>query len=227
MDPRVTLGAVVTTRNKHGTLESFAQSLLAQSRAPDQVVVVDDASLDGTQALLGSLPASWVRIVLDRRVGQSAARNVGLRKLGTTFAICLDADIVMEREMLDAMEKPLLEDTGASFSYCGYRRSGLLRGEIRALPWDPSKLRESNFVSTMSLVRAEDLPLGPFDESLHRFEDWDLWLRMAWNGRRGVPVDRPLFTAFYARGDVSTGADMAGGARRVAMMDKARRQVSG
>lgn len=223
----VRIGAVVTTRNKSSTFQAFLASLTNQSRPPDEVVLVDDASTDGTRDGLLAAPASWPRILHETRRGQSRARNAGLHVLGTELVICLDADIEMCPDMLEALESALHADPGASFAYCGHVRTGVMQGEIGAPPWDPDALRLSNFVSTMSLARACHLPAGAFDEALHRFEDWDLWLRMAQAGRRGVPVNRPLFTARYERGDVSTGEGKSAAEDRVRKMDRRRRSSSG
>jgi len=49
--------------------------------------------------------------------------------------------------------------------------------------FDANSLHRSNYISTMSLIRTEKFP--GFDESLHRFQDWDLWLTMLHNGDTG------------------------------------------
>lgn len=49
--------------------------------------------------------------------------------------------------------------------------------------FDSDSLRRSNYISTMSLIRTEKFP--GFDESLQRFQDWDLWLTMLHNGDTG------------------------------------------
>jgi len=221
----LTLGAVATTRNKSRTLGAFALSLSIQSRVPDRIVLVDDASLDGTAELLASFPAAWDRILLSKRLGQSAARNAGLRAIRTDLVIFLDADIVMAPDMLAELEGALASDPGASFAYCGYRRMGALSGELSAPTWDCEALRRSNFASTMSLVRMEHLPHGGFDESLDRFEDWDLWLRMAAAGRRGTPVKRALFEAWYHRGDISLGPSSRRKEASVRRADRRRRGI--
>lgn len=204
--PESRISAVVLTYRKAWIFSRFLASLKRQSRPPDEVVVVDDASDDGTLRALDTLPSSYglVRLTVNR--GQSFARNVGIRESTGDLIAFLDADIDMADNMLQSLETTLRTTPGASFSYSHYLRAGTLRGEQRARPWDVEALRKRNYVSVMSLVRRDHLPIPAFDESLRSLEDWDLWLTMADQGRSGVLVDECLFSAFYRKCDVTPSA---------------------
>lgn len=80
---------VLCTWNGERWLPELWQSLLAQTRVPDQIVVRDDASGDGTFALLGKLAeaaqARGVRVVIARN-----ERNLGF--VGNFEAALADAD---------------------------------------------------------------------------------------------------------------------------------------
>lgn len=198
-----TLTTVILTYNKAWIFDRFLRSLLAQTRAPDNVVVVDDASTDGMDRILSRVPASWEVLRQRNNSGQSAARNAGFARVRGDCVIFLDADIEMEPDMLQTLEGALAADLEAGFAYGHYRCRGSRRGQVLAARWDPVRLRRGNFISTMCLVRRLKLPDPPFDPELRRYEDWDLWLRLARAGTRGVLVDRTLFTAFYRPEDLS------------------------
>jgi len=210
-----TVGAVVLTYNKAWILREFVDSLRCQNRRPDEVIVVDDASTDGTRGELSALPASWLRLLLSRNVGLPKARNLGFRYASCDYVIFLDADIVMEPDMLESMARALDSNPEASFAYCHYLRQGTRRDPVRSRPWDAAALQRENYISAISLVRRAHLPQPPFDETLRRYEDWDLWLRMAVAGRTGVLVDRALFTAWYRPGDLSAAGESPEWYRRV------------
>jgi len=53
-------------------------------------------------------------------------------------------------------------------------------------------LKQNNYIPTTSLIRRKDAI--KWDESLKRFQDWDLWLTMSEAGKTGVWVDEYLFT---------------------------------
>ncbi len=205
-----TLSAVVLSYNKAWVFDRFHASLDRQTRPPDQVIVVDDASTDGMQTRLPSLPASWAVVRSATNEGQSRARNVGFEHATGDHLIFLDGDIEMAPDMLSVLEEALERDPGASIAYGHYARAGSRLDHVHAIAWDAAVLRHRNYISTISLVRRTHLPRPPFDPELRRYEDWDLWIRMSQSGARGVFVDRVLFTAHYRPGDLSgTGESLA------------------
>jgi hypothetical protein len=50
----------------------------------------------------------------------------------------------------------------------------------------------------MSLIRAETFP--KWDESIERFQDWDIFLNMALQGYKGKWIDEVLFTTVKREG---------------------------
>lgn len=200
------IGVVVLSYNKAYIFNRFWTSLLHQTRYPNQIVIVDDGSSDGTCGLLKDIARveSGITVLHTPRLRQSAARNHGLRHLKTDRVIFLDGDLILQINMLGRMEVELDDHPEASFVYCPYDRTGAQRGRIAAYPWDVARLKTGNYVSPMSLVRKAHLPNPCFDESLHRYEDWDLWIRMAKEGRQGRLINEMLFTAHYQEGDLSS-----------------------
>jgi glycosyltransferase involved in cell wall biosynthesis len=184
---------------------------MAQTRLPDQIVIVDDGSTDGTSQLFDRIRLddrfADVLIINTPRVRQSAARNRGLSELTTDRVIFFDGDLILNFNMIGRMEVELDDHPEASFVYCPYDRTGAQHGRIAAYPWSPERLRTGNYISPMSLVKRSHLPNPCFDEELHRYEDWDLWIRMMKAGRRGHLINEYLFTAHYLKGDLSSNGE--------------------
>lgn len=202
------IGAVVLSYNKAHIFKRFWESLVNQTRVPDYIVVVDDGSTDGTYEMLQKLEDQFpFSLIRTNRVRQSAARNEGLKHLKTDLAIFIDGDLLLQMNMLARMEIELEEYPDVSFVYCPYDRTGSLKGRILSYPFSVEKLKCGNFISPMSLVHRQHLPTPCFDEELHRYEDWDLWVRMAMAGRKGRLIDETLFTAYYQKGDLSADGD--------------------
>lgn len=202
-----TIGAVVLSYNKAHSISRFWRSLEGQTRRPDKVVIVDDGSTDGTpEALLSICEQTWPSpsVLSTKRLGQSAARNVGLLSLDTDLVIFLDGDITLQVNMLARMELEMKEWPAVAFVYSHYNREGVVQGKVLAKPWHPDTIRLGNYVSPMSLCARKVLPNPCFDESLERYEDWDLWIRMAKAGWIGRLIDETLFTAHYEKGDLSS-----------------------
>lgn len=197
-----TLSAIVLVYNKAWTLHRFLASLKAQSRPPEQVVVVDDNSSDGTGELLDALPAEWTILRLGENRGAAWARNIGMAHSIGENVIYLDGDIEMEPDMLAVMERALTAHQDRSLAYCHFDRAGSRKDPVVSRPWDRELLERENYISMMSMIRRRDLPVPPFDPEIRRYMDWDLWLRMAKSGKQGVLIDRVLFRAFYAPEDL-------------------------
>lgn len=197
------ISAVVLTYNKAWILPTFLASLNSQTRMPDQVIFVDDASTDNTRKMIGHMKQGWKKVFLPHNIGQSRARNKGFEHVSGDLVIFLDGDIEMRSDMLHMMESTLAANHNDSFAYCPYARTGTRTGVVKSCPWNPKKLMSYNFVSTMAMVRKDHLPSPPFDPNLSRYEDWDLWIRMAKRGRRGAFINQVLFTAHYKKSDLS------------------------
>lgn len=200
------IGVVVLSYQKSWIFERFWRSLEGQTRSADEIIVIDDGSTDGSWDLVRNTCRNCPSIQT-ARIGQSAARNMGLDLLNTDLVIFLDGDLLLSVHMLGRMEQELEEHPETSFVYCHYDRTGAIAGKVLAKPWSLDTLKSGNFVSPMSLTRRKDLPKPCFDEHLERYEDWDLWLRMGKAGYRGRLIDEVLFTAYYRPGDLSSNGE--------------------
>lgn len=79
------------------TIERAVESVAVQSVLPAEVILVDDASGDGTRALLQAISKryapGWIKLVLlDQNLGAGSARNAGWATSTQTFIAFLDAD---------------------------------------------------------------------------------------------------------------------------------------
>src|SRR5262245_65774100 len=74
---RMTISAIVCAYNEESMLAPALHSLLAQTRVPDEVVLINNASTDGTRAVAEEIPG--VRIVDEPEKGLVKARAAGLR----------------------------------------------------------------------------------------------------------------------------------------------------
>jgi hypothetical protein len=73
---------------------------------------------------------------------------------------------------------------------------------MRAGHFDEDKLRQNNFIMTTSLMRRHDFPY--FDESLKRFQDWDLWLTMSESGKVATYLPEFLFFIIPHKNGISS-----------------------
>ncbi len=181
------LSVVMPTHDRRDHLERAARSVLDQRGAEIELVVVDDASSDGTPAVTGRLAEdSRVRVVRnDRAIGPGAARNKGIGVArGDLLGFCDDDDAWLpgaagtlvgyleshaDLGVVTSWHRVVHDGTGRRVDYRGplvFGADDLLWFNVVALPF--GIIRRSHF--------ADDLC---FDEKLLPGEDWDLWLRCA------------------------------------------------
>ena len=77
------------------------EALLAQSRVPDQVLVVDDGSTDDSVSVVASYPVRLIRH--DNNLGLAAARNTALMNTEASLIVYVDVDAYADPEMLAAL----------------------------------------------------------------------------------------------------------------------------
>lgn len=128
-------------------------------------------------------------------------RNRGAALARGDFLFFCDEDVTLHPQCLEIMYDALTEFPDASFAYCDYDRTGAFTGTYHSRFFDPEALKWGNFISTMSLIRKEDFP--GFAEEVPRLQDWDLWLTMLENGKKGVYIAAPLFTAHFSSDGIS------------------------
>jgi glycosyltransferase involved in cell wall biosynthesis len=182
--------AVVACFNYGAYVGEAVASLLAQEGGPPRVVVVDDGSTDPTtHAALERLPAE-VEVLRQPNRGVCAARNAGLQRASTEYALVLDADDRLAPGALAAMRAPLDERPELGFAYGLMRFFGDWQGILRFPPYDPYKLLFRHTIGLTALARRrlwEDT--GGFDAAFEQFEDWELWMNALAHGWRGRRVD--------------------------------------
>ncbi|MBV5330020.1 MAG: glycosyltransferase, partial [Chlorobium sp.] len=166
--------------------------------------------------------------------GGGAARNIGLALARGDYIAFQDSDNEwlpdkLGKQMAIFLSSPGLFDVVYSGfwkvkehqkSYFPYCRIKKMEGDIhQALLWE-------NFIDTSAiLVRRERLnQVGGFDERLHRFQDWELCLRLSKLFAFGF-VDEPLHLAHYQQHSISTNREAAVQALQV-ISDKHHAEIS-
>ena len=113
------LSVIVPVHNGADDLRRCLQGLLESSREPDQLVVVDDASTDGSGALAQKFGAQVVR--LDGRPrGPAFARNRGAEIAEGDVLVFVDADVVAHTDTLRDVERCLAEHAEVAAIFGSY-----------------------------------------------------------------------------------------------------------
>lgn len=98
-----TISAVVPTYNRASYVCRAVDSILEQSLQPDEVIVVDDGSVDGTSSLLRRRYRSRIQVIQQANGGVSAARRRGVQASSCEWIAFLDSDDEWLPGRLEAM----------------------------------------------------------------------------------------------------------------------------
>jgi glycosyltransferase involved in cell wall biosynthesis len=194
-----TISAIIPTYDCAAYLAECLASLDRQNRRPNEIIVVDDGSTDHPEQVVTGfatdIALKFCRHETNR--GVQAARQTGLDLATGDLVLAGDADAIYGEDCLGALEQALEAEPSADWAYCDFERLFTETGErgvYHARPWDVPSLREHNYINAASLVRRAAIP--PFDLEIKRLTDWDVWLTMADEGRRGVYVPKTLFLSY-------------------------------
>lgn len=163
------------------------ESLVQQTYKNFEVIVVDDGNMPPLRGEFRILNFEF-RIVRQAHAGAAVARNRGAREAQGEFLLFVDADSQFQPDCLKIMVKTLELHAEVSYAYSSFKWGWK---KFRAIPFDSIILRQHNIAHTTSLIRVRDFP--GFDESLTKFQDWDLWLTMLERGKMGVAILETLF----------------------------------
>lgn len=189
------ISVIIPLYNKRKTIGKTIKSILNQSHKDLEIIVVDDGSNDGGAEETEKFNGKVKTVKGLGHFGANWARNYGAHLAQGDYLFFCDADIVLRRHALEAMKETLEKNKNASYAYSSFQLGWKI---MPSRPFDAGILKKFNYISTMSLIRRADFT--GFDESLKRFQDWDLWLAMLEQGKTGVLVPEVLFYAKPGRG---------------------------
>lgn len=196
------MSVIIPVYNHATALETSLTSLIEQTYRPLEVVIVNDGSTDGFERLLPVLQDfgekhEFPLVILNQEnQGSSAARNRGFKKSSGEFVIFWDADTVGQKDMLERMHQALVENPEAAYVYSRFKFGWKT---MRSAPFNEAELKKMNYIDTTSLLRRS--AFTGFDEGLKRFQDWDLWLTLLEQGKKGFFIPEVLFSKLTGERD--------------------------
>lgn len=198
------ISVVVPVYNRREVFLHSLTSLVSQTYSVLQIIVVDDGSSEDVRSVFENVRTAYESegrsflYIRQENKGAPVARNRGLVEASGEFVIFWDADVIGEPKMLHTMYEALEKNKDASFAYSNFLFGKKL---FRGMSFSFEELKKKNYITTTSLIRKKDSI--QWDESLKRFQDWDLWLTIAESGKKGVWIDKTLFQV-QATGGISS-----------------------
>jgi glycosyltransferase involved in cell wall biosynthesis len=200
---------IIPVRNGVRFVEEAIASALLQLAPEDEIVVVDDASTDGTPKLLARMRDPRIRVLDGAGRGVSSARNIGLAASTGEFIAFLDHDDLWSPRRHSLLSQVLLSDVSVDCAIGRLR----LRMEPDAVAIPQLRGMDGRLAGNLSvctaLFRRRILDLvGGFDEDMQFGEDTDYLLRLVEHGYRAVLCDADALV--YRRHSTNATCDVVG-----------------
>ena len=186
----MTISVIIPAYKATMTIERAIASVAAQTLKPEQVIVVDDGSSDGTfemaKAFKDQLDGIELKVFSQKTLGASAARNRAINEATGAWLAFLDADDEWLPKKLAISMEAINNHNLVLVAHNYFAISGSLKKQVNCTArydaaTDPFRgLYRKGFLATSSVIVRRDavLEAGGFDETLATAQDFDLWLKI-------------------------------------------------
>lgn len=184
------VSVIIPCFNSESTVLRAIESVASQTYLPSEVIVIDDASCDGTVKVVNDFIRSYdgqMAIILKmcpENSGPSIARNIGWDMARHSYVAFLDSDDEWRSDKVEIQYKWMVSNQQCAFSghKCIYPDASRTDNEDMCFKRvDPLRILVSNPFPTPSVMLKRDVPLR-FDARVKRLEDQLLWAEIALSG---------------------------------------------
>lgn len=207
----VDVSCLIPCFNCTTTLSRAVHSVIEQAGVDVEIILVNDASTDGTGKLINELAEQYSNVVPVHRTenGRIAATlNTAARQARGRYFIRLDSDDWLERGCLARMLAALDANEAIGFVYGARRYFGRRTDVYTPLPFNRADFDVHNAAGYCYLFRREIWdsgidwqPLGTFGGAVIDMEDWQHLLRMLEAGWSGLAMPDTLVLNYTFRWD--------------------------
>lgn len=214
-----TISVIVPVWNREKLIVRCLDSIFNQTRLPDEIIVVDNASSDSTLEIV----KEWMiahkdceilfKLLEQPQRGAWAARQKGLENASSEYVMFFDSDDAMRPNLIEKGVLALETNPSADL-VCWACRLHSLDGSTRILPFNPGKPIEHHLVHSLLKTPAymirKDLLMnaGGWSKPLKVWDDYELGLRILLKDPKIKAVPEVLFDV-YSQADSITGENFS------------------
>lgn len=191
------ISVIIPCYNQSHYLEECMASVLNQSYANWEAIIVNDGSVDNTDIIGRSLVLKddRIRYFYQENSGVSSARNFGISQSNGEYILPLDADDVISDDYLSLIAQAFERDSNLSLVYCKAEFFGDKRGDFKLPDYSFDELLVHNLIfvtacfSKISYYTTD----GYRSNMVSGFEDWDFWIQLLTPSSKVHRIDKVCF----------------------------------
>lgn len=182
---------IIPTYNRMDKLKKSVNSVLEQTYSYFEIIIIDDASTDQTEAMVKSFSDTRIRYIKNKKnLGPAAARNIGIENAKYEYIAFNDSDDSWLNDKLEKQMDKMHSNEAFGMVYCAYYLGNEnkkvkvpsdmfskkdLEGDIFQSLWRANKIGTPTILVKKQCIEY----IGKFNEDLHSIEDWEFVLRIA------------------------------------------------
>ena len=181
----INISVVIPTYNRKELLKRSIDSVINQTIKPSEIIIVDDGSNDGTEAMVKKKYDS-LKLIKQKNKGASAARNSGIKASSGEWICFLDSDDEWKNDKLEKQIIAVANNSDYKFFHSNEiwikngkrinqkKKHKKYGGDIFKKCLDMCRISPSSVLIDKSIFEE----VGFFNENLVVCEDYELWLRI-------------------------------------------------
>ncbi len=213
------ISVIIPTYNRFKFLQRALKSVYSQTHKPSEVIIIDDGSNDETPKIQTSVILNSIqnlgiktKYIFQKNGGVSSARNLGIKNASSDWIAFLDSDDIWEKSKLQKQVEFHKDNPKILMSYTDEKwirddkeikipkKFKKYSGDIFERCLSHCIIAPSSVMIHKEILNQVQNDAKVFDESLEVCEDYDLWLRIAYENEIGL-VDEKLITKYAGHED--------------------------
>lgn len=181
---------IISVYNKEKYIKTTIESVLNQSFADFEIIIVNDGSTDKSLEIINTIKDHRIKVITTKNKGASECRNTGIKAATTHFIALLDGDDLWAKNFLEQIHECILNYPEINvFATALAHQYGSKIVPVNYSFNQKSLFKERNFfkssldytlLSSSSTVFNKKIldKTGNFDSAITSGQDTDLWIRI-------------------------------------------------
>ncbi len=190
------ISVVIPCYNQGIFLKEALDSLELCDKKLFEVIIINDGSTDHfTNKYTERLYEQGHHVIFQENSGLGQARNIGIKQAKGKYILPLDADNKIYPGYISKSLEILEKNEHIAVVYGNANFFGEKGGILKPGPFNLQKLMLGNYIDACAVIRKSVIEeVGLYENmKIMGYEDWDLWLRMAFAGHKFYYIDEVMF----------------------------------
>lgn len=209
----INISIIMPTYNRADTIARAIESVLNQSYTNWELIIVDDASNDNTEAVVNRYIDGRIKYYKNKQnEGANKTRNIGIATACGEFITFLDSDCAYKNNKLE--EQINIMKDGHDMVFCAFEYykdnvCNVVPLQEKGADYYNNNLRtiltKQNVIDTSTIMIRSDFlkEIGAFDVEMPRLQDYELAMRIVKEGNVQY-IDKVLVENYFMKDSIST-----------------------